>query len=157
MVIDTSTQGPPNALCVDWSFSIAQRRPRTITFATTIAVFTMFLPFPLQAHQVHHPHHVHHHHHQQRRAPVMYPALASWFDDAGSTACGTHATNGFAHLPEAGWSCGTRVRFCYGSRCVTGMREDSGPYIEGRTFDLTPSLRNALVCPGLCHLRWRRL
>src|SRR5271167_1642741 len=92
-----------------------------------IAVF--FLPFG------HHP--VRHHHHP----PAMYPALASWYNDAGTTACEDHVDNGFAHLPEAGWPCGTKIRFCYNGRCATGEREDSGPYIAGRTFDLTPSLK----------------
>jgi hypothetical protein len=88
----------------------------------------------------------------------MAPALASWFNDGvEATACGTHVTNGFAHLPEAGWACGAKVRFCYRKRCVTGVREDSGPYVASRTFDLTPSLKADLGCSDLCHLRWRRL
>jgi hypothetical protein len=92
----------------------------------------------------------------------MAPATASWFDDSGATACSAgvgatlHVDLGYAHHPE-GWPCGTRVRFCYGSRCVTGAREDSGPYVDGRTFDLTRSLKAALGCPDICHLHWRRL
>lgn len=90
-------------------------------------------------------------------------AVASWFDDAGATACGTHLSNGYAHLPGSGWDCGARVRFCYRDRCVVGVREDSGPYVAGRDFDLTPSLKAALGCTDLCGeegtgtLYWRRL
>lgn len=87
----------------------------------------------------------------------MYPALASWFNDAGPIACKDHVDNGFAHLPEAGWPCGAKVRFCHYGRCVIGEREDSGPYVTGRTFDLTPSLKASLGCPDLCHLKWSRL
>lgn len=98
-----------------------------------------------------------------RAHPVMAPATASWFDDSGLTACqdgqgGTlHLPYGYAHLPQAGWSCGTRVKFCYLGRCVIGEREDSGPYVPGRLFDLTERLKRALHCEDLCHLHWRRL
>ncbi len=86
----------------------------------------------------------------------MYSALASWFDDAGLTQCETHVTNGFASIGTRD-ACGERIRFCYGGRCVTGVREDDGPFIAGRTFDMTPSLKANLGCSDLCHLRWRRL
>jgi hypothetical protein len=90
-------------------------------------------------------------------------ATASWFSDAGLTACPAgngrtmHVFNGYAHLPERGWPCGQRVRFCYRSRCVIGRREDSGPYVAGRLFDLTASLKESLRCPDLCHLRWAKV
>lgn len=82
----------------------------------------------------------------------MRTAIASWFDDSGATACGTHSPVGFAHLPPM--RCGTRVRFC-ARRCVTGIREDAGPYVAGREFDLTPGLKAALGCSDLCRVRWR--
>lgn len=93
----------------------------------------------------------------------MQAGTASWFDDAGETACSAgagatrHVVNGYAHQPEDGWPCGARVEFCYGERCVVGEREDSGPYIAGRIFDLTPSLKRNLGCGDICHLHWRRL
>ncbi len=95
-------------------------------------------------------HHTRRHH---KAYPHMRPAVASWFDDAESTACGTHFTFGFAHktLP-----CGAKVRFCY-RRCVVGIREDAGPFVAGRDFDLNPTLRSALGCTDICHLRWARV
>lgn len=85
--------------------------------------------------------------------PPMQEALASWFEDAGATACGTHYALGFAHV--AGIPCGARVEFC-AVRCVIGVREDSGPYVAGREFDLNPGLKAALGCSDLCRVRWRR-
>lgn len=98
---------------------------------------------PPVKHRVKHKHHV---------AP-MRRALASWFYDAGVTGCGFHATYGIAALNVP---CGTRLRLCYVG-CVTATREDSGPYVAGRTFDLNPTVRAALHCPDLCWLRWRPL
>ena len=50
-------------------------------------------------------------------------SVASWYDDAGGTACGFHAGLGVANksLP-----CGTRVRFRYGGRSVTATVDDRG-------------------------------
>lgn len=118
----------------------------------------LFLPFS----QVNH-HHVHHHRRHHHHPPIVRSAaLASWYNDGGEgTACGNHLNNGFAQgidgVLSTYWPCGTRAEFCYAGRCVVGTREDSGPYIAGRTFDLTPSLKANLRCPDLCHLRWRRL
>jgi hypothetical protein len=54
----------------------------------------------------------------------LRPSVASWYDDAGATACGFHAFYGVANksLP-----CGTRVRFSYGGRSVTAVVDDRGP------------------------------
>lgn len=92
----------------------------------------------------------------------MNVAVASWYNDAiEGTACGYHLSNGYAQGIDGVlldyWPCGTRTEFCYEGRCVIGTRQDSGPYIAGRTFDLTPSLKAHLGCSDLCHLKWRRL
>lgn len=92
----------------------------------------------------------------------MHTATASfYYDGVESTECGYHLYNGYAQgidgvLSEY-WSCGTRTEFCYNDHCVIGTRQDSGPYIYGRTFDLTPSLKANLRCPDICKLKWRRL
>jgi rare lipoprotein A (peptidoglycan hydrolase) len=80
-------------------------------------------------------------------------ALASWYQDAGATACGFHATYGFASrtLP-----CGTKIRFTYGRRSVVGTMQDRGPFVYSRLYDLGENLHAALACPDLCHLRWSR-
>jgi hypothetical protein len=87
-------------------------------------------------------------------APMDGPAIASWYDDAGGTGCGFHATYGIATLIAP---CGARVRICNGSTCIVATRDDSGPYVSGRTFDLDPTSRAALGCGGLCSVRWRLL
>lgn len=78
-------------------------------------------------------------------------ALASWYDDAEGTACGTHYPLGVANktLP-----CGTRVRLCHGGACETVVVEDRGPFIAGRTFDLNPGAKAGIGCSDLCTVRW---
>ena len=51
--------------------------------------------------------------------------------------------------------CGTRVRLCNGGTCVVATRDDSGPYVGGRTFDLDPTTRDALSCSALCTVSYR--
>jgi hypothetical protein len=87
-----------------------------------------------------------------RSAPMNGPALASWYYDGGSTGCGFHAALGVATLIAP---CGSRIRICKGSACIVAIRDDSGPYAGGRTFDLNASSRAALGCAGLCIVRWR--
>lgn len=84
--------------------------------------------------------------------PYPYESLASWFYDAGATACGFHATNGVANKYLR---CGARITFEHRGRVVTAVVEDRGPYIAGRDWDLNPNTRAVLDCPGLCVVRWR--
>jgi rare lipoprotein A (peptidoglycan hydrolase) len=58
--------------------------------------------------------------------------------------------------------CGARVQLCYAARCVTVTRRDSGPYVAGRSFDLTTGVVRAFgfsspLAWGVRTLRWRRL
>lgn len=87
-------------------------------------------------------------------APLHGPALASWYYDGDSTGCGFHATYGVATFVGP---CGARVQICSGSSCVVATRDDSGPYVGGRTFDLDPATRAALGCADLCAVKWRLL
>lgn len=82
------------------------------------------------------------------------PALASWYDDSGTTASGVHYRYGFASL-LFGSEWGHHVEFYYRGHRVTGRLDDHGPYVSGRTFDLNAALRAALGCPDLCYLEWR--
>lgn len=84
--------------------------------------------------------------------PLQGPALASWYYDAGSTACGIHATYGFASLFLP---CGAQITMYHDGRSVVATMEDHGPYIAGRTFDLNPALKAALGCSDLCSVYWR--
>jgi rare lipoprotein A len=80
------------------------------------------------------------------RVAVLHPALASWYDDAGTTACGFHAGLGVANrtLP-----CGTKVMLRYGGRSVTAVVDDRGPYAGGRDWDLNQSTASALGFGGV--------
>jgi rare lipoprotein A len=77
---------------------------------------------------------------------VFQEAVASWYDDAGGTACGYHAYYGVANktLP-----CGTKVTFRLGGRSVTATVDDRGPFIPGRTWDLNQNSAAALGFSGV--------
>jgi rare lipoprotein A len=77
---------------------------------------------------------------------VLHPELASWYEDAGNTACGFHAGLGVANrtLP-----CGTEVTLSYGGRTVTAVVDDRGPYAGGRTWDLNQNTASALGFAGV--------
>ena len=77
---------------------------------------------------------------------VLHPALASWYEDGGTTACGFHAGLGVANrtLP-----CGTKVTFSYGGRTVTATVDDRGPYAGGREWDLNQTTAGALGFAGV--------
>lgn len=77
---------------------------------------------------------------------VYQPTVASWYNDAGGTACGFHAGLGVANktLP-----CGTKVTFLYGGRRVTATVDDRGPFVAGRTWDLNQTTAAALGFGGV--------
>jgi rare lipoprotein A len=77
---------------------------------------------------------------------ALTPSVASWYDDAGNTACGFHAGLGVANktLP-----CGTKVTFSYNGRTVTAVVDDRGPYVGGRTWDLNQTTAAALGFAGV--------
>ncbi len=77
---------------------------------------------------------------------VYRQAVASWYDDAGGTACGFHAYFGVANksLP-----CGTNVTFRYNGRSVTAVVDDRGPFVYGRDWDLNQNTAGALGFGGV--------
>jgi rare lipoprotein A len=77
---------------------------------------------------------------------VYSESAASWYYDAGNTACGFHAGLGVANrsLP-----CGTKVRLHYGGHTVTATVDDRGPYVGGRDWDLNQSTAAALGFGGV--------
>lgn len=83
----------------------------------------------------------------------MSSAGASWFDDAGGTACGTHYSLGVANkeLP-----CGTRVELC-ASRCAVVVVEDRGPFVAGRVWDLNAGAKEATGFGDVGSVRYRVL
>jgi len=77
---------------------------------------------------------------------VYNQSVASWYDDAGGTASGFHATFGVANrtLPF-----GTKVMFRYGARTVTAVVDDRGPFVSGRDWDLDQNTAAALRFSGV--------
>ncbi len=77
---------------------------------------------------------------------ALAPIVASWYYDAGDTACGFHATYGVANrtLP-----CGTKVTLSYGGRTIVATVDDRGPYVYGRTFDLNQNTARFLGMWGV--------
>lgn len=91
---------------------------------------------------------------QRRSSRPMKRAVASWYEDGGSTASGRHYWYGFASL-MFGSDWGQRVRFCFGRRCITGRLDDHGPYVYGRSFDLNQNIAGALGFSGVNQIRYR--
>lgn len=81
-------------------------------------------------------------------------ALASWYEDQGATASGWHATDGVANLTLP---FGTRVQFRYAGRSVVAVVDDRGPYVGGRTWDLSQTTAAALGFDGVATVRYRVL
>jgi rare lipoprotein A (peptidoglycan hydrolase) len=73
-------------------------------------------------------------------------SVASWYNDAGNTACGFHAYYGVANktLP-----CGTKVTFSYGGRTVVATVDDRGPFVPGRDYDFNQNVAGALGMYGV--------
>ncbi|MGI8412402.1 MAG: septal ring lytic transglycosylase RlpA family protein [Solirubrobacteraceae bacterium] len=73
-------------------------------------------------------------------------SVASWYEDAGPTACGFHARLGVASKSRP---CGSRVTFRYGHRTVTAVVDDRGPYVAGRDWDFNQNTAAALGFSGV--------
>jgi rare lipoprotein A len=76
----------------------------------------------------------------------LVPTVASWYYDAGDTACGFHAYYGVANktLP-----CGTKVRISYRGHSLMATVDDRGPFVSGRTYDLNQNVSRALGMYGV--------
>jgi hypothetical protein len=105
------------------------------------------------------PNHVHRVHHRRSKPkpdpPPMRGALASWYAEHGTGACGVGDVQSGYRFASLILACGTRIRICHGARCVEATMSDHGPYVSGRTFDLNENLRAVLACPDLCWVNWR--
>jgi hypothetical protein len=83
-------------------------------------------------------------------------AVASQFEDYGEElACGGVLTPEMLGVASRTLPCGTAVTIAYRGRVVTVPVVDRGPYIEGRTWDLTGAAAEALGFPGLATVSWR--
>ena len=82
--------------------------------------------------------------------------LASWYGPGfygNRTACGQTYTPEILGVAHKTLPCGTRLTLTYGTRAVTVAVIDRGPYIAGRTLDLSNATKLALGCTDLCTVR----
>lgn len=81
--------------------------------------------------------------------------LASWYGPGfygNRTACGQTYSPQIMGVAHKTLPCGTLLVLSFGDRSVTVPVIDRGPYIAGRTLDLSAATRAALGCPDLCTL-----
>jgi hypothetical protein len=97
------------------------------------------------------------HHDELPAASGNYPALAGSSGPSAfgkRTACGEVLgpdVEGVAHptLP-----CGARIYVTYGRKHVLTQVIDRGPYVPGRTFDLTDALARRIGLRGVQEIHW---
>ena len=86
--------------------------------------------------------------------------LASWYGPGfygNRTACGQIYTPEILGVAHKTLPCGTLLSLSYGSRVLTVPVIDRGPYVAGRTLDLSNATKLALWCTDLCTLRMQVL
>jgi rare lipoprotein A (peptidoglycan hydrolase) len=100
--------------------------------------------------------------------PVVLPSLAppatggvvvaSWYGPGfygNRTACGQTYSQAILGVAHRTLPCGTLVTLTHGARSVTVPVIDRGPYVAGRSLDLSYATKLALDCPDLCTLSMR--
>jgi hypothetical protein len=91
--------------------------------------------------------------------PTAGIVIASWYGPGfygNRTACGQTYTPEIIGVAHRTLPCGTLVVIEYRGRTLTVPVIDRGPYIAGRTLDLSHATRVAMGCPDLCTL-WMRI
>jgi rare lipoprotein A (RlpA)-like double-psi beta-barrel protein len=84
--------------------------------------------------------------------------VASWYGPGfygNRTACGQVYTPEIIGVAHRTLRCGTTLVLEYRGRTMTVPVIDRGPYIAGRTLDLSNATRLAMACPDLCTLSMR--
>jgi hypothetical protein len=85
-------------------------------------------------------------------------AQASWYGPGfygARTACGLTYSSTIVGVAHKSLPCGTRIVFRNGSRIVTAPVIDRGPYVAGRTWDLSAALCGALAHCYTGSIQWR--
>jgi hypothetical protein len=75
---------------------------------------------------------------------TYHPAVASYYDLDGTTACGEQLNGGTLGVANLSLPCGTMVTLRYDGRSVRVPVIDRGPYVGGREYDLTVATKEAL-------------
>jgi rare lipoprotein A (RlpA)-like double-psi beta-barrel protein len=90
--------------------------------------------------------------------PTAGIVIASWYGPGfygNRTACGQTYTPEIIGVAHRTLRCGTLLVLEYRGRTLTAPVIDRGPYIAGRTLDLSNATRIAMGCPDLCTLSMR--
>ncbi|HEX9266181.1 MAG TPA: septal ring lytic transglycosylase RlpA family protein [Candidatus Limnocylindria bacterium] len=90
--------------------------------------------------------------------PTSGIVIASWYGPGfygNRTACGQVYTPEIIGVAHRTLRCGTMLVLEYRGRMMTVPVIDRGPYIAGRTLDLSNATRLAMGCPDLCTLSMR--
>lgn len=90
--------------------------------------------------------------------PTAGIVIASWYGPGfygNRTACGQTYTPEIIGVAHRTLPCGTLVVLEYRGRTMTVPVIDRGPYIAGRTLDLSNATHIAMGCPDLCTLSMR--
>lgn len=88
-------------------------------------------------------------HHSRLKQPTAV-ATASWYGPGfygKPMACGGIMSANDDSVANKELPCGTKLRMCL-VRCTGAVVRDRGPYVAGRTFDLTPGVKNAIGMTG---------
>ena len=89
-------------------------------------------------------------------APAGGTVIASWYGPGfygNRTACGQLYTPEIIGVAHKTLPCGTLLELEFRGRVVTVPVIDRGPFIAGRTLDLSNATRAALACTDLCSVR----
>jgi len=84
-------------------------------------------------------------------------AGASWYGPGlwgNKTACGATLRRGTLGVAHKTLPCGTTVKFVYHGHALVTRVIDRGPYVDGRSFDLTQAASEALAFEGVGRLRY---
>jgi rare lipoprotein A (peptidoglycan hydrolase) len=84
-------------------------------------------------------------------------AGASWYGPGlygRKTACGETLRPATLGVANRSLPCGTTVEFIYHGRALVTQVIDRGPYVKGRSWDLTAAAREALGFEGIARLRF---
>jgi len=90
--------------------------------------------------------------------PTSGVVIASWYGPGfygNRTACGQVYTPEIIGVAHRTLRCGTMLVLEYRGHTMTVPVIDRGPYIAGRTLDLSNATRLAIGCPDLCTLSMR--
>ena len=83
-------------------------------------------------------------------------ASVSWYGEGAGTASGERFDPNALTFANRTMPFGTRVTFCHDGRCVTARCNDRGPFVSGRTFDLSRAAFAAIapLGAGVATVNW---